>query len=93
MTQDRKTRAATGSVELLARRRKDQPADQCVICTAYARQRGDRIRSEIRRTTPAEHRLDRWVAFMAGVHARHLDLARSAMARVAHTTSTTEETR
>ena len=44
----------------------------CPICAAYARVRGDRIRAEIRRTTPAGQRLDRWSRFMAGVHQRHL---------------------
>lgn len=66
------------------------PTGACAICTSYATSRGDRIRREIRRTKPASERLDAWMRFMAGVHARHLAHARAAMARVAHTTSSKE---
>lgn len=50
----------------------------CSICASYAHHRGDRIRAEIRRTTPAGQRLDRWARFMAGVHQRHLNPGRPA---------------
>lgn len=50
----------------------------CLICTAYARTRGDRIRTEIARTTPQRDRAARWRRFMAGVHDRHLAPARTA---------------